>query len=133
MHGAEQTSNMSPILGGVAGSSVGMLHLLEVPRHVRRHTHKELQIMEEYIHRHTQVAGHMAELMVRETPPREVCRLQVQHHGRVQISLFPFQCRRRLLKREAKHHNHQCLPQPQQHLRARCASFHHRGLGPILS
>ena len=47
-----------------------MLHLLEVPQHVWKHTHKELQIMEEYIHRHTQVAAHMAELMVRLTPSR---------------------------------------------------------------
>ena len=120
------------MLGAVAGSSVGMLHLLEVPQHVREHAQKELQIMEEYMHRHTQVAENMADLMVRLTPPSDVCRFSPQHQCRLQISLCPFHCRQRLLRKEARHHTHQGPPQPQQHLRARCAIFSERAHGPTL-
>ena len=80
-----------------------MLHLLEVPQHVRRHTHKELQIMEEYMQRHTQVAKNMAELMVRLTPG-EVCRLPPQHQCREQISLpFPLQAKAAEKRGETSH------------------------------
>ena len=80
-----------------------MLHLLEVPQHVRRHTHKELQIMEEYMQRHTQVAKNMAELMVRLTPG-EVCRLPPQHQCREQVSLpYPLQAKAAEKRGETSH------------------------------
>ena len=109
-----------------------MLHLLEVPQHVRKHTPKELLIMEEYMHRHTQVAKNMADLMVRLTSLWDVCRLPLQHQYQVHISLCPFHCRQRLLRREARHYTHQCPIQPQQHFRARCAISRERTHGPTL-
>ena len=48
----------------VAGSSVGLLHLMEVPRHLRKRAHNELRAMADYMQRHIQVADYMAKWMV---------------------------------------------------------------------
>ena len=48
----------------VAGSSAGLLHLMEVPRHLRRRAHNELRAMEGYVQRHVKVADYMAKWMV---------------------------------------------------------------------
>ncbi len=48
----------------VAGSSVGLLHLMEVPRYLRKRAHNELSAMEELMQQHVQVAEYMAKSMV---------------------------------------------------------------------
>ena len=55
-----------PGRGGLpcAGSSAGVLHLMEVPRHLRRQAHNELQAMRDYMQWHVQVAEYMAKSMV---------------------------------------------------------------------
>ena len=51
----------------VAGSSVGLLHLMEVPRYLRKRAHNELRAMEELMQQHVQVAEYMAKSMVGPT------------------------------------------------------------------
>lgn len=53
----------------VAGSSVGLLHLLEVPRYLRKRAHNELQAMEAYMQQQVQVAEYMAKSMVGSNRP----------------------------------------------------------------
>ena len=48
----------------VAGSSVGLLHLMEVPRYLRKRAHNELRAVEELMQKHVQVAEYMAKSMV---------------------------------------------------------------------
>lgn len=48
----------------VAGSSVGLLHLMEVPRYLRKPAHNELRNMEDYMQRQVEVATFMAEKLV---------------------------------------------------------------------
>ena len=43
---------------------MGLLHLMEVPRHLRKRAHNELRAMADYVQRHIQVADYMAKWMV---------------------------------------------------------------------
>lgn len=48
----------------VPGSSVGMLHLMEVPRSLREQGHSELQNIEDYVQNQLEVAKEMAPYLV---------------------------------------------------------------------
>ena len=55
---------MFPSASCVAGSSVGLLHLMEVPRYLSKPAHNELRNMEDYMQRQVEVATYMAEKLV---------------------------------------------------------------------